>query len=81
MIEDFRIQGFKEGLRVAKEAKQKNIPAIAITKNFIDDKEMAKKLMKDLKPFNVRWKKCFSLAIKYSFGYDDGLFQGAYSEQ
>jgi hypothetical protein len=81
VIEDLRLRGYKDGLKAWREAKQKNaVPASTLKNNFVDDKVIAKNLMEELKQYNVRWKKCFHLAIKYSFGYDDGVLEAVYGE-
>jgi hypothetical protein len=81
VIEDLRLRGYKDGLKAGREAKQKNaVPASTLKNNFVDDKVIAKNLMEELKQYNVRWKKCFHLAIKYSFGYDDGVLEAVYGE-
>ncbi len=79
MITDLRQRGFKDGYEAAKKARQSGTSPKVITKTlFIDDRAFAKTLMEELKEFNVRWNKCFSLAIAYSFGYDTGVAHGAY---
>lgn len=79
MIDDIRQRGFKDGYKAAKIAKDSGMPPKTICNRlFADDREVAKQLMNELKDHNVRWDKCFHLAVKYSFGFDNGVALAAY---
>lgn len=79
MVSDIRQRGFKDGYTAAKKAKQAGTSPKVITKTlFVDDRQVAKSLMTEFKEFNVRWDKCFTLAVAYSFGYDRGVAEAAY---
>lgn len=79
MIQNMRVKGFEDGLKAGKAAKDQNIPFKKIIQStFVDDRKIAKELMEQLKPYNVRWKTCFGLALQYSFGYDDGVLKALF---
>lgn len=79
MVADIRQRGYEDGYKAAKQAKASGTSVKTITKTiFVDDRKIAAGFMEEFKAFNVRWSKCFTLAVAYSFGYDRGVAEAAY---
>lgn len=79
MIELYRLQGYKAGVIAARAAKERNLqPKRIVQELSVNDRDIAKQIQEELKMYNVRWKRCFNLAVQYSFGFDDGVRCGAF---
>jgi hypothetical protein len=78
MIAGLKERGYKAGYKAAKEAKSNGSSVKTILKLAVDDRKIANELMEEFKEHNLRWDKCFRLAVKYSFGFDSGVLTAVY---
>jgi ribosomal protein S25 len=78
MIKELKEQGFNDGFAAAKEAKKSGMKKKDImNKVVVDDKEVAKQIMKDV---GVGHQKAFSFACVYAMSYDNGVREAIFSD-